>query len=341
MVRVIKMKDKKIYIVTGATGYIGNNITKKLLELKKQVIGFARNEEKAKLVFKDNMPTMVYGDITNISDIEKCFNEKNEYVIFHTVASVSIGEIPNKILYATTVSGTKNILELTRKYKVTKFFQISSTDSLPRDLKLNKDLSNYYPEPDKCKKGYSNAKAMADLLVMEEHQNNGLNASILMFPSVLGPGDYSNTHMSQMMLDYVHDRLPASIDAKYNIVDIRDITDILEAIINKAASGSLYIFSTRPYEINYILSIIAKLKDKKPLKALPIWMLYAGLPFLQVESFLTRKRPLYTLKALDALKSNSSFPSDKAKAVFGFKERSIYHTVKDHLDFILKLEESN
>ena len=332
------MKDKRIYIVTGATGYVGNSIIKKLMELKKNVIGFARSKAKAKLVFKDSMPDLIYGDIRNIEDIEKCFSPKNDYVIFHTVASVSIGEIPNKLLYETTIDGTKNLLELTRKYRVSKFFQISSTDSLPRDLTLLPDLSNYRPEPEKLKRGYSQAKAMVDSLVLEECSTTGLNASILMFPSVLGPGDYSNTHMSQMMLDYVNDRLPASIDAKYNIVDIRDITDILEAIINKARPREMYLFSTRPYEINYILSIIAKLKNKKPLKALPMWAAYAGLPFLQIGSLLTGKRPLYTARALEALEANSAFPNDKVRNELGFSPRSLYHTVKEHLEFILALE---
>ena len=163
------MKDKRIYIVTGATGYIGNNIIKRLIELKKNVLGFARSKEKAKLVFNDNIPPMVYGDITNSADIEKCFNAKDEYVIFHTIAAVSIGEIPNKILYHTTVDGTRLLLEACRGHRVSKYFQISSTDSLPSDLELANDLANYYTAPEKCKKGYSNAKPMADKLVIEEY----------------------------------------------------------------------------------------------------------------------------------------------------------------------------
>ena len=61
------------YIVTGCTGYVGNVITKKLLNDGCRVVGLARSEEKVKKVFDGVKPEIVYGDVRNIDDLEKLF----------------------------------------------------------------------------------------------------------------------------------------------------------------------------------------------------------------------------------------------------------------------------
>ena len=68
------MKKDVTYIVTGCTGYVGNIITKKLLDEGCTVIGLARDKEKVKRVFKEKSPTIIYGDIRNKEDIEKLSN---------------------------------------------------------------------------------------------------------------------------------------------------------------------------------------------------------------------------------------------------------------------------
>ena len=45
------MRSDLTYIVTGCTGYVGNVITKKLLDEGCNVVGLARDEEKVKRVF--------------------------------------------------------------------------------------------------------------------------------------------------------------------------------------------------------------------------------------------------------------------------------------------------
>ena len=83
--------DKSItYIVTGCTGYVGNVLTKKLMEYGLNVIGLARDKNKFEKVFKDNKPVVIYGDIRNKEDLEKLFVGEGPFVVIHTVAYVSI-----------------------------------------------------------------------------------------------------------------------------------------------------------------------------------------------------------------------------------------------------------
>ncbi len=331
------MYHNYIYIVTGCTGYVGNVFTKKLMSEGCKVIGFARSEKKADRVFGENKPIMVYGDITKKDDVERLFNNvDSNYVIIHTVAKVSIGEASQAELNSITVGGTKNIVEACVSHKVKKLLQISSTEALPKGVDLSKDLCDYKPNPNKSGKGYGRTKSMADKIVLDAVKEYGLNASILMFASVLGPGDYTNGHMQQMFIDYIEGRLPASIKGGYNDFDIRDVVEVLPEVIEKSKSGDAYIFANQPSKINDSLWVIAEKLGKKKLKTLPIWLAYVGVPFLTIWAKIKGQRPLYTSAALSTLGEDANFPLDKVKKEFGYNPRSLKETVNDQVEFLIK-----
>ncbi|MGM9969362.1 MAG: SDR family NAD(P)-dependent oxidoreductase [Anaeroplasma sp.] len=326
-----------VYIVTGCTGYVGNVLTKKLLSEGCKVIGFARSFEKADKVFKDIKPTLIYGDISRKEDVKRLFSTaNNNYVIIHTVAKVTIGEGSKKELYDVTVGGTSNVVNECIKHNVKKLLHISSTEALPHNLALKSDLSNYIPNPKKVRKGYSRAKSIADKIVLDACINSNLNASILFLAGVLGPGDYSNSHMSQMFIDYIEGKLPASVKGGYNDFDIRDVADVLPTIIEKAKNKEAYLFANKPDQINDILSIIAKKLNCKKLVTLPLFLAYIGLPFLFIWSKITGRRPLYTSTALASLRAKTDFPIEKAKKEFGYNPRELSETVNDHIDFLIE-----
>ena len=330
--------EETIYIITGITGYVGNVFAKTLMDKGLNVVGLARDENKVNRVFKDKKPTIIYGDIKNIDDIEKLFiDDTKEYVIIHTVAYVTIGEGDKKELFDVTVGGTKNMLDASLHHKVKKFLHISSTEAIPHGIKLDKDLKNYNPSVTN-KKGYSLAKAQADEIVLKYVKNHNLDVSLIMLAGVLGPGDYSNTHMSQVMLDYLDGNLPASIDGGYNDFDIRDVCDVLMNIINKAKKGECYLFANKPDKINEILEVLSQKYNKKMPATLPIWVAYLGLPFLFIWSKITRTRPLYTRAALASLQEDVDFPLSKVEEEFSYKPRPLKETVLDHIEFLLSLK---
>lgn len=328
------MRKDLTYIVTGCTGYVGNVITKKLLDEGCNVIGLARNKEKVNRVFKEKTPTIIYADIRNKEDLEKLFIGNGPFVIFHTVAYVSIGEGNMKELYDVTVGGTKNMIEVSLNHDIHKFFHISSTEAIPHNLKLNSDLSNYIPNPSLTRKGYNRAKSTADVVVLDAVKNKKLPASLILLAGVLGPGDYSNTHMTQVMIDFINKKLPASINGGYNDFDIRDVADVLPNVIESAKVGESYLFANKPDKINEVLKYVGDMTNRKIPPTLPMWIAYVGLPFLWIGAKLTRKRPLYTLSSLASLKADTDFPLDKVINEFGYKPRPLKETVEDHIKFL-------
>ncbi|MBQ2719213.1 MAG: NAD-dependent epimerase/dehydratase family protein [Clostridia bacterium] len=327
------MDTDMTYIVTGCTGYVGNVLTKKLMALGCRVVGLARSPEKAARVFGDNMPSIVYGDIRNDEDIERLFEGDGPFTVIHTVAEVSIGEADERLLYEVTVGGTERMLEAALRHDTRQFLHISSTEALPHGLKLLPDLSNYVPTPERTRKGYNRAKATADVAVLRAVRR-GLPASLVLLAGVLGPGDYSRTHMTQVIVDFINGNLPASVDGGYNDFDIRDVAEVLPRLIEEARPGESYLFANKPDKINEVLLTVSEMMGKKPLPTLPIWVAYVGLPFLWLWSRLTGKRPLYTSASLASLRADTDFPLDKVKAL-GYTPRPLAETVRDHVQFLI------
>lgn len=324
------------YIVTGCTGYVGNVLTKKLLSEQCKVIGFARSPQKTARVFPHEKPHFVYGDIANAGDVEKLFIGEGPFVVIHTAAKVSIGEASSEELHKTTVQGTQNLIDASLRHPVEKFLHISSTEAIPHGVVLKEDLSNYIPEPSKTATTYAQSKSEADVAVLRAVQEHGLHASLLLLAGVLGPGDYSNSHMTQMMIEFIKGRLPASIDGGYNDFDIRDVADVLPAIVDNAKTGESYLFAHHPDKINDILSVISEMTGRKVPPTLPLWVAYVGLPFLYIGNKIQKKRPLYTKASLTSLRANSNFPIGKAQKEFGYAPRPLRETVTDHVNFLIE-----
>lgn len=332
-----KMRTDCTYIVTGCTGFVGNVLTKKLLQEGCRVIGFARSRKKAETVFPDQKPEFVFGDIKNRADVEKLFEADGPYIVLHTVAKVTIGEGDAKELYDVTVQGTKTVVECSLAHGAEKFIHISSTEALPRGVRSDENLRNYRPQPKTSRKGYAKAKATADAVVLQAFHEHGLNAGILFLSSVLGPGDYSIGHMSQMFIDFVNGKLPASVRDGYNDFDIRDLAQVLPQIVERAEAGEGYIFANRPDRIDEILGYVADFTGKKRPPALPVWLAYVGLPFLFLYAKVRKKRPLYTRAALAALREDADFPIRKTCETFGFSPRPLQETVVDHVRFLAQI----
>jgi len=142
-------------IVTGGAGFIGSHLTEKLIKSKsvKKVIVIDHlldgSKKNLKDILKSKKFTLVKQDICNYNKIEKYF--KNVNYVFHLagIADIVPSIVNPKDYLQTNFTGTINILESMRKYKVKKIIYAASsscygiTKKKPIDEKYN--ILTMYP----------------------------------------------------------------------------------------------------------------------------------------------------------------------------------------------------
>ena len=175
--------SQKIAVVTGCAGFIGLNLTQKLLSDKWSVYGIDKLTHVSDLKELNNLRE-IYGaqfkfieeDIVTINWLPECD------VIFNLAAEsdVDIGNSGCEDFVSSNIDGVRNLLEIINKrilIRVDKplFFQIS-TDEVYGDLKNGKFNESSQLNPSNP---YSATKASADLLIQSWSRSHGLDYIIV------------------------------------------------------------------------------------------------------------------------------------------------------------------
>lgn len=70
---------------------------------------------------------------------------------------------------------------------------------------------------------YTKTKAEAARYVMDSVKNKLLNSCIVHPSGILGPYDFSNSHLTALVSEIVRCKLPMCVKGEYDFVDVRDV----------------------------------------------------------------------------------------------------------------------
>ena len=137
------MKDEKIIFLTGAAGFIGFNLCKKLIENNFNIIGFDNlnnyydvNLKNARLKILSELSKkspsyfkFIKGDLNDSNKLNKTFDQFKPKIILHLAAQAGVRHsIKNPLIYAdSNLIGFTNILECCRRNAVENFIFASSS----------------------------------------------------------------------------------------------------------------------------------------------------------------------------------------------------------------------
>ena len=258
-------------LITGGAGFIGSHLTEKLVAMGHKVIvidNFFIGKKKNLKKLKKNL-TIINADVKNYNKIEKYF--KNIDNVFHLAALADIVpsiENPQKY-YEANVSGTMNVLEASKKYKIKRFLYSASSScyGIPNKYptKETSDIKPEYP--------YALTKWLGEELVMHYSNIYKLNATSLRFFNVYGPrartsGTYGavfGVFLAQKLA-----KLPFTVvgDGKQTR-DFTYVDDVVEAIYKVSVKNNLRgkvfnVGSGRTVSVNKIVSLLEGKKIKIP-----------------------------------------------------------------------------
>ncbi|MFH0943536.1 MAG: GDP-mannose 4,6-dehydratase [Candidatus Beckwithbacteria bacterium] len=260
-----------VILVTGNAGFIGSNLTAKLLDLGHRVVGVdnfndyydPRVKEKNLAEFKNNSKfTQLKLDILESDKLEAVFREYKPEVVIHLAARAGIRpSLSNPELYRqVNVEGTKNLLKLSQKYQVKQFIFASSSSVYGNQEKTP------FSETDKLDKPvspYAKTKLEAEKLCI----NYDLPMTILRFFTVYGakgrpdmaPYLFTKQILNNQPIIKYGD---GSSSRDYTYID--DIVEgIVKAIKNPFKFEIINLGNNQPVSLNEFIRIVEELSGKK------------------------------------------------------------------------------
>lgn len=318
---------EKIYLITGATGFLGRMVAKQLAGQQKKVVGLRLPGDKAHL-----LPDVEYelGDITKPYTLQKFFERADgkEAVVIHCAGLVTVAA-ENDQVWKVNVDGTRNIVDLCEKHKIVKFLYVSSVHAI-REIEAGKMIKEETLfSASKVKGIYGKSKAEATAYVLKAAER-GLNAMVVHPSGLIGPEDFSGGYMTQMVKAYLKGYFPCAVEGGYDFVDVRDVADGILKCIENGRAGETYILSNEYITVRRMFEVLSKVAGKKtphgevPLKAV---RLIAPL-FEKIEKALSRPL-LVTPYSVYTLGSNGYFSHEKAEKELGYTVRPMEETLAD------------
>ena len=310
--------------ITGASGHIGNCLTRELLRKGVKVKALVHNKDND---LKDLDIELLNGDLLDTDSLTRLC-EDVDYV-FHLAARISIDEKDRELVYRTNVDGTRNLVNACVKNNVKRLLHFSSIHAYtihPRDAVLDETR----PLIENSNVVYEKSKADGERVVLHAVQN-GLDAVILNPTAVIGPYDYNRSYLGQALIKIYLNKLPMLIPGGYDWVDVRDVVNGTINAIEKGRKGEKYLLSGHFYQLKQLSQMIAKCNDgKTPQFEVPMIFARIGLPFIRIFAKLRNEHPLYTGESLDILKNSPrNISNSKAVRELGYTTRSLEETLKD------------
>lgn len=182
-------------LVTGCAGFIGSNLTDRLLSDGYGVIGIdnfnnyydpKKKERNLAIAKKNNRFRLYREDILTKEEMTKIFKKEKPQIVIHLAARAGVRpSIANPGLYAdVNVQGTVNLLQCAVDFDVKKFIFCSSSSVYGNSPKIP------FTENDVCENiisPYGASKRSAEFFVQSFSKNFNLKAVILRLFTVYGP----------------------------------------------------------------------------------------------------------------------------------------------------------
>ena len=157
-------------LITGASGFVGSFLAEKFSKQKKKLYLISKQKK-----FSINKNIIKQIDINNYKELERLFNNKIDYVIHCASLNETLTNKYKKLAYSTALKGTENLLKLSIKNNVKKFFFFSVLQVYGKEIYGNINSKKKI----KIENDYAKSHYFAEKMIEKFKLNFDLNVNIL------------------------------------------------------------------------------------------------------------------------------------------------------------------
>lgn len=318
-------KSNKIFL-TGATGFVGSYILRKLLlEGFTNIICLKRETSTSEMTEDTNSVQWVTGDILDV-----CFLDditKGVDIIIHAAALVTFDPKSFKKMITTAMEGTANLVNVALDNRISKFIHISSVAAIGRKKQEDTISEKNIFSKSQYDTTYGLSKFLAEQEVWRGHAE-GLNTTILNPSMVLGVGKWDDS--SVQIFKRLYNGSYYYPTGMTGWVDVRDVAKVVCMCITEKFNGERYVISAENLTYKHVFETIAKHLDKKPPeKALSqrlssiLWRIEA------LRSWIMNKKPIITKETVKSMSVHSKYINEKSIQNFNIEYIPIEKTIEE------------
>lgn len=305
-------------LVTGATGYVGHQLTLTLAERGDEVHALVRNPMSVNVPKHKNIRVFT-GDITDPRSITSAMLGCKQ--VYHTAARVGLWARNPSLFYDTNVEGTRNVLDAALQTGVEKLVFTSTCGVIGPSL--NEPMSEKDPRIACFGLDYELSKKMGEDLVFQ-YATEGINAVVVCPSKVYGPGIIAHSLTANAIINkFLKKRIafiPAPGTYKICCAFIDDIVTGHLLAMEKGKAGEKYILGGVNISYHEFFDRIRKLSSCKGRIIRLTKNTIKGWAFLQALNYkITGNQPNLTVKSIDHLLCNYTFSSEKAARELGYR----------------------
>ncbi|MDX2043424.1 MAG: NAD-dependent epimerase/dehydratase family protein [Acidobacteriota bacterium] len=310
----------KVFL-TGATGFIGGNLARMLLNDGYEVRALVRAGSDQRNVAGLPME-IVTGDLGSEQQLTEQILGCD--AVFHVAAHYSLWRKDGEATYRANVTGTKNLLAAAKTAGVKRFIHTSSVAAIgvPAPSTLANEQTQTTVEA--LVSDYKKSKFLAEQAALEA-THDGLDVVIVNPSTPISAHDVKPTPTGDIILRFLQNRMPAYVHTGLNLIDVDDVARGHILAWQKGKTGERYILGNRNLTLKEMLAMLAAITGKPaPRFAVP-HLLPLAAAFVD-ELILARyfgKTPQVSFYSVQMSRKAMYYDSSKAVRELGLPQNSI------------------
>lgn len=330
------MTQKKLVLVSGANGHLGNNLVRLLIKKGFPVRATVRNIKKATSLAGLDCE-VVQADITDKATFVRALQGVETFYAVGAAFKLWAKD-PKTEIYDVNMEGTRNTIEAAAEAGVKRIVYISSIAALDYSKLPTKE--SYGHNPDR-RDVYYNSKNDSEQLAFKLAKQHNIELVAVMPGAMIGGEASLPLNVSYNILKLIlNKKIPVDTKITLNWIDVKDVAEGCVLAATKGRVGERYILANEQCMTITDTTILAgRLYPEVKLKvpgAVPKPILFAIAGLMELSAKIKGRAPMLTRKDIAMFSGlQQNYDVTKARVELGFEAQKPERAVTDALTYLM------